>query len=94
MKFKATVFIRLRSQVDDSPGNAVMNCCKRMSDLDIRKLRLGKIIDIYLIAPDKEYAIKELNLLSSNFLANEVMEDWSFEITEVDSFPRGVSEVG
>ena len=94
MKFKATVFIRLREQVDDSPGNAVRDCCKRMSDLDIRKLRLGKIIDIYLIAPDKEYAIKELNLLSSRFLANEVMEDWNFEITEVDSFPRGVSEVG
>jgi phosphoribosylformylglycinamidine synthase len=94
MKFKAKVFIRLRAQVDDSPGNAVRDCCKRMSDLDIKKLRLGKIIDIYLIAPDKDYAIKELNLLSSRFLSNEVMEDWSFEITEVDSFPRGVSEVG
>ena len=27
-------------------------------------------------------------------LRAQVMEDWSFEITEVDSFPRGVSEVG
>ncbi len=31
--FKATVFIRLRSQVDDSPGNAVRDACKRMSKL-------------------------------------------------------------
>ena len=89
MKFKATVFVRLRKQVDDSPGNAVRDCCKRMSDLDIRKLRLGKIIDIHLQAPDKEYAIQELNLLSSRFLANEVMEDWNFEITEIDTFPAG-----
>ena len=89
MKFKATVFVRLRKQVDDSPGNAVRDCCKRMSDLDIRKLRLGKVIDIHLQAPDKEYAIQELNLLSSRFLANEVMEDWNFEITEIDTFPAG-----
>ena len=94
MKFKATVFVRLRKQVDDSPGNAVRDCCKRMSDLDIRKLRLGTVIDIHLQAPDKEYAIQELNLLSSRFLSNEVMEDWNFEITEVDSFPAGVSEGG
>jgi len=90
MKFKATVFVRLRKQVDDSPGNAVRDCCKRMSDLDIRKLRLGTVIDIHLQAPDKEYAIQELNLLSSRFLANEVMEDWSFDITEIDTFPAGI----
>ena len=36
-----------------------------------------------------EYAIQELNLLSSRFLANEVMEDWNFEITEIDTFPAG-----
>ena len=89
MKFKATVFIRLRSRVDDSPGNAVKDCCKRMSDLDIRKLRLGKVIDIHLNAPDVEYAIKELNLLSDKFLANTVMEDWDFEISEIDEFPPG-----
>jgi len=91
MKFKATVFIRLRSQVDDSPGNAVMNCCRRLSKLDIRKLRLGKVIDIWLEAPDREYATKELDLLSDRLFANTVMEDWSFELAEVDEFPPGVS---
>ena len=89
MKFKALVYIRLRSQVDDSPGNAVRDCCRRMSELDIRKLRLGKVLDIHLNAPDVEYAIKELNLLSDRFLANTVMEDWDFEISEIDEFPSG-----
>ena len=44
MKFKALVFIRLRSQVDDSPGNAVRDACKRLSELNIKKLRLGKVL--------------------------------------------------
>ena len=91
MKFRATVFIRLRSQVDDSPGNAVTSCCKRLSDLDIKKLRLGKVIDIYFETSDRDYAIKELDLLSDRLFANTVMEDWNFELTEVESFPEGVS---
>jgi phosphoribosylformylglycinamidine synthase len=92
MKFKALVFIRLRKQVDDSPGNAVKGCCGRMSKLDIKKLRLGKIIDIWLDAPDREYAIKELDYLSDKFLANTVMEDWDYELTEIETFPPGVKD--
>ena len=84
MKFEAKVFVRLRSQVDDSPGNAVRGACKRLSDLDIDKLRIGKVIDLWFEAPDKEYAIKELYTLSDRLLANTVIEDWSFELNEAD----------
>ena len=90
MKFKALVFIRLRSQVDDSPGNAVKDCCGRMSELDIKKLRLGKVIDIWLESESREYAEKELEMLSDRFLANTVMEDWDYELTEIESFPKGI----
>ncbi len=91
MKFKALVFIRLRSQVDDSPGNAVRDACKRLSELNIKKLRLGKVIDLWIEAPTREYAEKEIEMLSTRFLANEVMEDWEYELTEIESFPKGIS---
>ena len=90
MKFKALVFIRLRSQVDDSPGNAVRDGSKRLSELDIKKLRLGKVIDIWLEAESREYAEKELEMLSDRFLANTVMEDWDYELTEIENFPKGI----
>ena len=90
MKFKATVFIRLRSQVDDSPGNAVRSCCSQLSKMDIRKLRLGKVIDIWIEAPDTEFVRKDLDLLSDRLFANTVMEDWDFEIEEINEFPSGV----
>lgn len=90
MKFKALVFIRLRSQVDDSAGNAVRDACKRLSELDIKKLRLGKVIDVWLEAESKEYAEKELEMLSDRFLANTVMEDWDYELTEIENFPPGI----
>ena len=90
MKFKALVFIRLRSQVDDSPGNAVRDACKRLSELNIRKLRLGKVVDVWLEAETREYAEKELEMLSDRFLANKVMEDWDYELTEIENFPPGI----
>jgi len=90
MKFKALVFVRLRSQVDDSPGNAVRDACKRLSELDIKKLRLGKVIDVWLEAESREYAEKELEMLSDRFLANTVMEDWDYELTEIEEFPKGI----
>ena len=90
LKFKALVFIRLRSQVDDSPGNAVRDACKRLSELDIKKLRLGKVVDVWLEAESREYAEKELEMLSDRFLANTVMEDWDYELAEIDTFPTGI----
>ena len=90
MKFKALVFIRLRSQVDDSPGNAVRDACKRLSELNIKKLRLGKVVDVWLEAETREYAEKELKMLSDRFLANAVMEDWDYELTEIEKFPEGI----
>ena len=90
MKFKALVFVRLRSQVDDSPGNAVRDACKRLSELNIKKLRLGKVIDVWLEAESREYAEKELEMLSDRFLANAVMEDWDYELTEIENFPKGI----
>ena len=90
MKFKALVFVRLRSQVDDSAGNAVRDACKRLSELDIKKLRLGKVVDVWLEAETREYAEKELEMLSDRFLANTVMEDWDYELTEIENFPPGI----
>ena len=90
MKFKALVFIRLRSQVDDSPGNAVRDACKRLSELDIKKLRLGKVVDVWLESESREYAEKELEMLSDRFLANTVMEDCDYELTEIEEFPKGI----
>ena len=87
MKFKALIFIRLREQVDDSPGNAVRAASGRLSDLDIKKLRLGKVIDLYFEAPDREYAMEQVELLSDRLYANTVIEDWSFDLEEINSFP-------
>ena len=84
MKFKAKVYVRLRAAVDDSAGNAVRQACGRLSDLKMEKLRLGKLIEIDFEAPDKEYAEKEIKMLSDRLFANAVIEDYEWSVTSND----------
>ena len=63
MRFKATVNVKLRGSVSDAAGNAVMNNTKRVApNLQSHLLRIGKVIDYWFDAPDRETAEKELLL--------------------------------
>ena len=80
MKFKATVYVKLRGSVSDAAGNAVMNNTHRVAPaLKSNLLRIGKCIDYWFEAEDYETAEKELYKLSDLFLANTVIEDWEYE---------------
>ena len=85
MKFKATVLVKLRGSVSDAAGNAVMNNTKRVApNLKPHLLRIGKCIDFWFDAEDYETAEEELYKLSDLLLANTVVEDWSYELTETE----------
>ena len=85
MRFKATVFVKLRGSVSDAAGNAVMNNTKRVApSLEPHLLRIGKCIDLWFDAEDYETAEKELYTLSDLFLSNTVIEDWSFDLVETE----------
>ena len=85
MKFKATVNVKLRGSVSDAAGNAVMNNTHVVApNLKSNLLRIGKCIDYWFEAPDRETAEKELYKLSDLFLANTVIEDWSYELEETE----------
>ena len=84
MNYKATIYIRLRGQVDDSAGNAVRGACGRLSDLSISKLRIGKLIELYIDSDDEESMNEQLKLLSDRLLANTVIEDWEiYKVEEI-----------
>ena len=85
MKFKATVFVKLRGSVSDAAGNAVMNNTHRVAPkLKSNLLRIGKHIDYWFEAEDYETAEKELYILSDRLLANTVIEDWEYELYETE----------
>ena len=85
MRFKATVFVKLRGSVSDAAGNAVMNNTKRLApNLHPHLLRIGKAIDFWFDAETEEIAREQMNLLSDRMLSNTVIEDWSYELRETE----------
>ena len=85
MRFKATVYVKLRGSVSDAAGNAVMNNTHRVAEhLESHLLRIGKVIDYWFDAEDYETAEKELYKLSDLLLANTVIEDWEYELGETE----------
>ena len=85
MRFKATVYVRLRGSVSDAAGNAVMNNVNRIAPkLTPHLLRIGKAIDFWFDAETEEIAREQMDLLSDRMLANTVIEDWSYELEETE----------
>ena len=83
MKYKAIIFVRLRTNVSDAAGNAVRANVDKVADIrNCSKLRLGKCIDIDFEAPNMEHAQRELAKASDMLFANTVIEDWSYELLE------------
>ena len=85
MKFKAKVYIRLRASVSDAAGNAVRANVNRVApDITVDSLRINKLIELDFNADSKDKAKEQLDLLSDRLFANIVIEDWEYDLEEID----------
>ena len=85
MKFKATVYIRLRESVSDAAGNAVKANVNRVApDIKVDRLRLNKMIELNFDAEDRKKAEEQLDILSDRLFANIVIEDWNYDLEVVE----------
>jgi phosphoribosylformylglycinamidine synthase PurS subunit len=80
--FHARVQVSLRPSVLDPAGEATRAAAARLGVAGVRRLRIGKAIELELEAPDQATAQAQLELLSDRLLANPVIEDWSLDLTE------------
>ncbi len=81
MNFLAKVQVRLRPSVLDPAGEATNAAANRLGIEGISNLRIGKLIELELNAPNEDEAKRRLEILSDQLLANPVIEDWSMEVT-------------
>ena len=80
--FHARVQVSLRPSVLDPAGEATRAAAGRLGVEGVRRLRIGKAIEVDLEAADAETARAQLALLSDRLLANPVIEDWSLDLSE------------
>jgi phosphoribosylformylglycinamidine synthase len=80
--FNARVQVSLRPSVLDPAGEATRAAAARLGVEGVKRLRIGKAIELDLEAPDRATAQARLELLSDRLLANPVIEDWSLDLSE------------
>ena len=78
--YQARVLVSLRPSVLDPAGEATRAAASRLGVAGVRRLRIGKAVDVELEAPDQATAQAQLEQLSDRLLANPVIENWQLEI--------------
>lgn len=77
---KANVYVTLKQEVLDPQGDAVKRALHALSFEDVKRVRIGKLIEIELDGNDPKAASVELKTMCEKLLANAVIEDVRFEI--------------
>jgi phosphoribosylformylglycinamidine synthase subunit PurS len=82
-KYHARIYVTLRSSVLDPAGTAVESGLKQMGYSEVESVRIGKYIELKLTAANEEEAKQHLDQMCDRLLANTVIENYCFEVTEL-----------
>lgn len=82
-KYHARIYVTLRSSVLDPAGTAVESGLKQMGYTEVESVRIGKYIEMELSADSEEQAKQHLDEICDRLLANTVIENYRFELTEM-----------
>lgn len=77
---KAKVYVTLKTEVLDPQGDAVRRALHALGHEDVKKVRVGKFVEIDLGGDDRAKAESELQEMCGKLLANPVIEDFRFEL--------------
>lgn len=75
-------FIKPRKGVLDPQGRAVAENLKSLGFQNIKDVKVGKYIEVYVDENDKEKAVEIAKEMAKKSLVNEIIEDYEFEIVE------------
>ncbi len=90
-KYQAKIYVTLRSSVLDPAGVAVQSGLKQLGYHNVEQVRIGKYIEITLTSPDESTARQEMDRMCDQMLANPVIENYRFDLSEVESETTKVS---
>lgn len=79
--YKARISVTLKPSILDPRGKASMGALQNLGFDSIKSARIGKIIDLEIEADDEETARETAGNAARKLLANEVMEDFTVDIT-------------
>ncbi len=85
LKWKAKVEVTLKKAVNDPQGLAVENSLQVLGYDNVQRVRVGKYLELFLEAADREIAATQVEEMARRLLSNPVIEDFSYHLEEVAS---------
>lgn len=82
MRYQADVQVQLKPSVNDPQGLSIRGGLHALGFRDVEAVRAGKLIQLWLEAPDREAAHSAVDRMCSSLLANPVIEQYSFSLIE------------
>jgi phosphoribosylformylglycinamidine synthase subunit PurS len=79
----AEIRVLLKPSVNDPQGLSIRNAVHTLGFDAVQDVRAGKLIQVRLMASDREAAEQAVESMSSQLLANPVIETFSFTLEEV-----------
>ena len=86
-KWLANIRVTLKPVVNDPPGLAIRDGLHNLGYGNVKAVRSGKYLQVYLAAEDKGAAQAVVASMCQRLLANPVIEDYTFDLESVDEFP-------
>ena len=83
--YKSSVFVTLKPTVNDPQGLTIKSGLQTLGFNSVESVRAGKYLEITLDAPDITSAKQQINDMCQNMLANLIIEDFRFDVTEISS---------
>jgi len=87
--WKANIRVTLKKGVLDPQGNAVQRSLAALGYRGVGEVRVGKYLEVWLEAPDRGEAVREVEEMCRRLLANPVIEEFAFEVQEVRGAAAG-----
>lgn len=79
--YQAQIFVTLKPSVLDPAGTAVQSGLKHMGYDGVEQVRIGKYIELSLMADDEASARQQLDQMCDQLLANPVIENYRIELS-------------
>nr|WP_199294973.1 MULTISPECIES: phosphoribosylformylglycinamidine synthase subunit PurS [unclassified Trichocoleus] len=85
MKYQAKIYVTLRPSVLDPAGTAVQSSLQHLGYENVEQVRIGKYIELMVTASEEDEARQQLDRMCDQLLANPVIENYRFELIEVEA---------
>ena len=80
---KAKIFVTLKEGILDPQGRAVQQSLQTLGFSSVNDVRIGKFLEVEVQETEKSAAEIQVKSICEKLLANPVIENYRYELTEV-----------